>query len=34
MKQIKNYWAKEEEPTPELEDLFIRVEAKLRESYR
>lgn len=34
MKQIKNYyWAKEEEPTPELKDLFLRVDAKLRESY-
>ena len=33
MKQIFKNWAKEEEPTPELEDLFLRVDAKLRESY-
>ena len=34
MKQIKNYyWAKEEEPTPDMEILFDKVETKLRESY-
>ena len=33
MKQIFKNWAKEEEPTPDMEILFDKVETKLRESY-